>query len=475
MLGLRVWWLSRRLRSRKYSIREAAARSLGRLADARAIATLLDFLKDREYDALHAASTALVNLKPVSLPVLIALVQDNQQPIRFRSLVADVLERMPDASAAAPLLSAFRWAQDRLRQGGDEYTRLKNTAAIAFTACARADANAVLRAVGAGCAVVPLLTAFLWAETSTDRTGSALKEAVFDILVACARADADAVVAALSNPGAPDHVLIACAEGTRDPRFVPLLRKRGFVDVLASMGSDVARDAAVELLIEKLRTGDPDRSDAALRTCELFIHDPRLMPPLAELLTIEPAEGSNPHAYVDQAQKAAAALLAQDDARAVPIILAAAEQAHEDAVKRAALLWTAAGRGHEAAQKALREAACRGQLPDGDIAEVAKKFGDVRAVGLLLRLARKRPHAQAAVDALERILSVDAQAVTVGDLAVMAALETAWQEGPSHGWDEHDGWRQEPDREVNCTRLRQLAQAELARRHVPLPARKARR
>ncbi|MFO1156126.1 MAG: HEAT repeat domain-containing protein [Rhodospirillales bacterium] len=87
-------------------IRKAAARSLGKIGDARAVEPLTATLQDDDWNVRSAAAEALADIGSPAVSLLIATLR-NRDP-QVRKAAAETLGKIVDARAAEPLIAALR-------------------------------------------------------------------------------------------------------------------------------------------------------------------------------------------------------------------------------------------------------------------------------------------------------------------------------------------------------------------------------
>jgi HEAT repeat protein len=96
------------------NVREAAAEALGRIGDARAVEPLIEALKDREVDVHESAAEALVRLGASAVAPLIDLLKQEKNGPLLPAV--EVLGKIGDAHAVEPLIGALKNESEKVRE-----------------------------------------------------------------------------------------------------------------------------------------------------------------------------------------------------------------------------------------------------------------------------------------------------------------------------------------------------------------------
>jgi HEAT repeat protein len=358
MRGILVPRLLRVLRGWRVgdSVREAAAKALGRIGDAAAVPGLLAALRDESWQVREAAAEALGEIGAPAVPGLLAALRDADWQVRRAAAAA--LREIGDAAAVPGLLAALRDADWVVRrEAAEALGEIGDAAAVPGLLAALRDADWVVRReaaealgeIGDAAAVPGLLAALRdadWvAAEALGRIGDAA--AVPGLLAALGDADADvrrAAAAALGEIGDAaavpgllaalrdaDWVAAEALGRIGDAAAVP-----GLLAALGDTNADVRRAAAEALgeigdaaavpgLLAALRDADWRVRWAAARALGLIgaLAVPGLLAALGDT-------------NADVRRAAAAALGEIGDAAAVPGLLAALGDADEDVREAAA-------------------------------------------------------------------------------------------------------------------------------------------
>ncbi len=154
------------LKDRDSAVRQTAAEALGELGDSRAVEPLIEMLKDRSLDVRRAAAAALVQIGPAAVEPLIAALKHRDPAVR--EAAARILSQLGDRRAVVPVIEALQegdplvrcMAAEALEQLGDRraveplIAALKDECPLVRIAAARALAHLQDRR-----AVEPLMTA----------------------------------------------------------------------------------------------------------------------------------------------------------------------------------------------------------------------------------------------------------------------------------------------------------------------------
>jgi HEAT repeat protein len=384
MRGILVPRLLRVLRGWRVgdSVREAAAKALGRIGDAAAVPGLLAALRDESWQVREAAAEALGEIGAPAVPGLLAALRDADWQVRRAAAAA--LREIGDAAAVPGLLAALGDADANVREAAAAALgEIGDAAAVPGLLAALGDADwrvrraaaAALGEIGDAAAVPGLLAALRDAEEDVRRAAAAAlgqigAPAVPGLLAALRDAEEDvrrAAAAALGEIG--------------DAAAVPgLLAALGdaswYVREAAAAALGQIGAPAVPGLLAALRDADANVREAAAAALG-EIGYAAAVPGL--LAALRDAEWS-------VREVAAAALREIGDAAAVPGLLAALGDANAD-VRRAAA-WALGQIGNAAAVPGLLAALGDADADVRQAAAVAlREIGDAAAVpGLLAAL-----------------------------------------------------------------------------------------